>query len=60
MVVGPYIGAAIISANSVTAGSEQVPGPLMFLAAAAAHLIVLVPLLWLRHTKKVQPMEGNT
>lgn len=60
MVVGPYIGAAIISANSVTAGSEQVPGPLMFLAAAAAHLIVLVPLLWLRHTKKAQPKEENT
>lgn len=58
MVVGPYIGAAIINANSVTAGTEQVPGPLMFLAAAAAHLVVLVPLLWLGHAKKVQPKGG--
>lgn len=60
MVVGPYIGAAIISLNSVTAGGEQVPGPLMFLAAAATHLIVLVPLLWLGRAKKVQQRGDNT
>ncbi len=50
MAVGPYIGAAIINANSISAAGEQVPGPLMFAAAAIVHILVLLPLFLLKRS----------
>ncbi|MCE5236537.1 MAG: MFS transporter [Clostridiaceae bacterium] len=58
MAVGPYIGAAIINANSISAGGEQVPGPLMFLAAAAVHLLALAPLLLLHRQAKTEEAKA--
>ena len=59
MVVGPFIGAAVIvGANEtyVDLGVErQVPTPWMFLFAAAIALLVAVPVTWLRRLPEERP-----
>lgn len=52
MIIGPFIGAAVIRGNGQTyvelGQSKTVPTPAIFLAAAIALLLVAVPLLLLR------------
>ncbi len=59
MVVGPFIGAAVIvGANEtyVDLGVErQVPTPWMFLFAAAIALLVIAPVTWLRRLPEERP-----
>ncbi|MFT3887986.1 MAG: MFS transporter [Arachnia sp.] len=59
MVVGPFIGAAVIVGANETyvdlGVTRQVPTPLMFLFAAAIALLVAVPVAWLRRLPEERP-----
>ena len=59
MVVGPFIGAAVIVGANETyvdlGAVRQVPTPWMFLFAAAIALLVAVPVTWLRRLPEERP-----
>ena len=59
MVVGPFIGAAVIVGANETyvdlGAVRQVPTPWMFLFAAAIALLVIVPVTWLRRLPEERP-----
>ncbi len=52
MLIGPFIGAAVIRGNAATYEElgviKTVPTPAIFLAAGAALLLVLIPVLLLK------------
>ena len=56
MIIGPFIGAAVIKNSAETYVDlgvvKTVPTPAIFLAAAAVLLVVVVPVLWLQRKEK--------
>ena len=56
MVVGPFLGASVISGAGETyvdlGVTKQVPTPWIFLAAAAVALLAMVPSWWLARVKE--------
>lgn len=58
MIVGPFIGAAVIRGNAETymelGELKTVPTPMIFLAAAAAMCLLIVPLMMLRREKRTK------